>query len=215
MEGSLPVQAPLYATRAAALIRDRELARADVALLLRSAEEVHGDPLSAISRWRSERWLRVEAPGLTTLSEEAEREALELAPRLAQTLRMLRPRFGDIRSRWPETADVNRSYLTADAGRRLAEIADSTNAPPQTPIAIASRTYRAELLEQDWVTAEERARREVFAGVQTEEQFVAAYAQLERQSPLDAAPSLAAVWAAVALRPSAQEPVWFPGFGGP
>lgn len=215
MEGSLPVQAPLYATRAAALIRDRELARADVARLLRSAEVVHGDPLSAISHWRSERWLRVERPALLVLSEEAEREALELAPKLAQTLRMLRPRLGDVTAQRSETPDVNPSYLTHATARRLAEIADSTNLPPQTPIAIASRTYRIELFEQPWLTEAERMRREAFAGAVNEEQFVAAYAQLERLSPVDAAPSLAAVWAAVALRPSAQEPVWFPGFGGP
>lgn len=215
MEGSLPVQSPLYATRAAALIRDRELARADVARLLRSAAVVHGDPLSAISHWRSERWLRVESPGLMVMSEEAEREALELAPKLAQTLRMLRPRLGDVTARRSETPDVKGSYLTPAAARRLAEIADSTNLPPQTPIAIASRTYRIELLEQPWLTEDERVRRESFAAAQNEEQFVAAYAQLERLSPVDAAPSLAAVWAAVALRPSAQEPVWFPGFGGP
>jgi hypothetical protein len=215
MEGSLPAQAPLYATRAAALIRDRELARADVARLLRSAEVVHGDPLSAISKWRSERWLRVESPGLTALSEESEREALELAPKLAQTLRMLRPRLGDVTAQRQDQPDVHVSYLTTATARRLTAIADSTNMPPQAPIAIASRTYRVELLEQPWLTEAERASREAFAGTATEEEFVAAYAQLERLSPVDAAPSLAAVWAAVALRPSAQEPVWFPGFGGP
>ncbi|HEX2167192.1 MAG TPA: hypothetical protein VHG09_08120 [Longimicrobiales bacterium] len=215
MEGSLPEQSPLYATRVAALIRDRELARADVARLLRSAEVVHGDPLSAISHWRAERWLRVETPALTALTEEAEREALELAPRLAQTLRMLRPRLGDVRTHRQETPDVNPSYLTPETARRLAEIADSTNMPPQTPIGIASRTYSIELLEQPWLTETERQRREVFAAATDEEQFVAALAQLERLSPVDAAPSLAAVWAAVALRPTAQDPVWFPGFGGP
>ena len=215
MEGSLPAQSPLFATRAAALIRDRELARADVARLLRSAEVAHGDPLGAISQWRSERWLRVELPGLTVMSEEAEREALELAPRLAQTLRMLRPRLGDVTSHLAEEPDVNVSYLTPAAARRLAAIADSTAMPPQAPVAIASRTYRIELLEQAWLTEGERARREVFVEAATEEQFVAALAQLERLSPNDAAPSLAALWAAVALRPSAQDPVWFPGFGGP
>jgi hypothetical protein len=215
MEGSLPQQAPLYATRAAALIRDRELARADVARLLRSAEVVHGDPLSAIAKWRSERWLRVESPGLTTMSEESEREALELAPKLAQTLRMLRPRLGDVTAERQEEPDVNVSYLTPATARRLAELAESTPMPPQAPITIASRTYRVELLEQPWLTESERDRRHAFAGATTEEEFVAAHAQLQRLSPADAAPSLAVMWAAVALRPSAQEPVWFPGLGGP
>ncbi|MBR9990376.1 MAG: hypothetical protein KFH98_11505 [Gemmatimonadetes bacterium] len=215
MEGSLPVQAPLHATRAAAMVRDRELARADVARLLRSAEVVQGDPLGAVSRWRSERWLRVESPGLTATTEEAEREALELAPRLAQTLRTLRPRLGDVTARRQASPDVNASYLTPAVAVRLAEIADSTNMPPQAPIVIASRTYSLELLEQPWLTDVERSRRVTLAGSADEERFVAAYAQLERHSPVDAAPSLAAVWAAIALRPSAQEPVWFPGFDGP
>lgn len=215
MEGSLPAQAPLYATRAAALIRDRQLARDDVARLLRSAEVVHGDPLTAIAQWRTERWLRVESPALTALTEEAEREALELAPKLAQTLRMLRPRLGDLASHRPVAPDVNPSYLTPETAQRLAQIADSLNMPPQAPIAIAARTYRIELLDQSWLTAEEQERRATFTATDTEESFVAAYAQLERGSPHDAGPSLAAVWASVAMRPLAQEPVWFPGFGGP
>jgi hypothetical protein len=215
MEGSLPTQSPMYATRAAALIRDRELARADVARLLRSAEVVHGDPLNAISRWRSERWLAVESPTLAALSEETEREALELAPKLAQTLRMLRPRLGEVLEHRQTLPDVNASYLTEETAHRLAQIADSTNMPALAPVAIAARTYRIELLEQPWMTDDERERREVFIGLATEERFAAGYALLERPSPFDAGPSLAAVWAAVALRTLAQEPVWLPGFGGP
>jgi hypothetical protein len=215
MEGSLPSQSPMYATRAAAMIRDRELARSDVARLLRSAEAVHGDPLDAISRWRAERWLAVESPALEILSEETEREALELAPKLAQTLRMLRPRLGDVLTHRQTLPDVNASHLTRDVAARLAQIADSTSMPALAPVAIAARTYRIELLEQPWVEGAERARRAAFIDIATEEHFAAGYAQLERSSPFDAGPSLAAVWAAVALRTLAQEPVWMPGFGGP
>jgi hypothetical protein len=215
MEGSLPRQAPSHATRAAALIRDRELARADVARLLRSAEVAQGDPLRAIARWRSERWLHVEAPPMAPLSEESEREALELAPRLAQTLRMLGPRLADVTSTRPSAPDVNPSLLTADLAGRLALLSDATLLPPMAPVAIATRTYQQEMTNQHWLDDEERARRRDFARVQTEELFVASYAMLSRTSPHDATPSLMAVWAAVALRTHAQEPVWFPGFGGP
>lgn len=215
MEGSLPRQAPMHATRAAALIRDRALAGADVARLLRSAEVAHGDPLSAIAAWRSERWLRVESPAMGTLPEDSEREALELAPKLAQTLRMLRPRVGDLASLRRDAPDVNASLLTPATAERLAAIADSMNMPEQAPVAIAARSYRTELTEQPWLNDEERQLREAFVTSATEEHLVAAYARLERPSPYDAAPSLAVVSAAVAMRTLAQEPVWFPGFGGP
>lgn len=215
MEGSLPRQAGTHATRVAALIRDRELARADVVRLLRSAEAAQGDPLRAIARWRAERWLRVELPAMETLPPDVEREALELAPRLAQTLRMLGARLGDITSRRASAPDVNPSLLTPAVAQRLAAIVDSLQMPPQAPVAIATRTYQQELTQQPWLTEQERQKRAQLTRVQTEERLAATYAMLDRSSPHDAAPSLMTLWAAVALRTHAQEPVWFPGFGGP
>jgi hypothetical protein len=215
MEGSVSAQAPRTAARAAALIRDRELARNDVARLLRSAEAVQGDPLRAIARWRGERWFAVEAPAMTALPESVEREALELAPKLAQALRMLTPRLADLGAVRASAADVRPSLLEPHVARRLAYIADSTGMPPQAPLAIAARTYRQELIQQPWLSEDERERREAFTGLASEERFVAGFALLERPSPFDAAPSLAAMWAAVALRAYAQESIWFPGFSGP
>jgi hypothetical protein len=215
MEGSVSPSASRAAARAAALIRDRELARADVARLLRSAEVVQGDPLRAISRWRSERWFQVEAPPMTALPEAVENDALELAPKLAQAVRALTPRLSDVVLTRPAAPDVRPSLLTAAVAARLGELADSLNMPPQAPIAIAARTYRQELTEPSWLSEEERERRERFTRLRDEERFVAGHASLERPSPFDAAPSLAAVWAAVALRTYAQEGVWFPGSGGP
>jgi hypothetical protein len=215
MEGSLPSAAPRFATRAAALIRDRELARADVAQLLRSAEAVQGDPLRAIMRWRSERWFRVETPPMATLPPAVEREALELAPKLAHALRLLTPRAGELTASRPPRPDVRPSLLSHRVAIRLGELGDSLNMPPQAPVAIGARTYRQELGHGPWLDDDERIRRERFTRMADEERFVAAYAQLQRSSPHDAAPSLAAVWVAVAMRPYAQESVWFPGFGGP
>jgi hypothetical protein len=110
---------------------------------------------------------------------------------------------------------VNRPLLNHAAATRLAQIADSMSMPPQAPIAVAVRTLRNELTQQPWLGDDQRVQREAFAEIGQEERFVAAYALLERNSPRDAAPSLAVVNAAVGLRPYAQEPVWFPGFGGP
>jgi hypothetical protein len=215
MEGSVPEQAPRIAARTAALLRDRELARADVVRLLRSAEAAQDDPLRAIGRWRADRHFRVEAPALTALPESAEREALELAPRLAQSIRMLVPRLAEGTVARTAPAELRPSLLTPAVAARLEQIADSMNMPPQAPIAIAARTYRQELVRQPWLTDEERAERQRYSESTTEERFVARHGQLVRRSPWDAAPSLTALWAAVSLRPYAQEQVWFPGFGGP
>jgi hypothetical protein len=152
---------------------------------------------------------------MVALPETVERDALELAPKLAQALRMLTPRLAEITASRPAAPDVRPSLLLPHVAARLAEIAEATNMPPQAPIAIAARTYRSELTKQPWLGEEERARREHFMTLAQEEAFVAGYALLQRGSPTDAGPSLATVWAAVALRTYAQESVWFPGFGGP
>jgi hypothetical protein len=215
MEGSLPQGATRFATRAAAMVRDRELARRDAVRLLRSAEAVQGDPLRALVRWRTERWFEVEAPAMQPLAADGEREALELAPKLAQALRLLTPRLAGATATRPSGPDVRPSLLSPAVAERLAAISDSLNMPPQAPIAIATRMYARELELAPWLTDEKRARRVALLEARDEERFVAALGQLERSSPFDAAPSLAAVWAAVALRPYGQEAVWFPGFGGP
>jgi hypothetical protein len=214
MEGSVPDEAPRIAALAAALARDRELARADVARLLRSAELVQADPLRAIARWRAERHFQVEAPPMLPLTAAAEREALELAPKLVRAVRLLTPRLGEpavVRG----APDVRPSLLSTAAATRLAEIADSMNMPPLAPLAIAGRTYRQDLLRPQWLTDEERVQRQRYSEMNSEERFVAAHALLQRRVPQDAAPSLVALAAAVALRPYSQEAVWFPGFGGP
>jgi hypothetical protein len=216
LEGSLPPAAPRLAAHAAALVRDREVARQDAIRLLRSAEVAAGDPLRAIGRWRSERWFRVEAPVLETLPPEVEREAAELAPKLVQALRLLAPRLADALSARPAALPAVRpSLLEPAVAARLAVLSDSLNMPPRAPVAIALRAYVRELEHAPWLDADERERRRVLLEASDEERFVAALAQLERRSPFDAAPSLVALRAAVGLRAYAQAAVWFPGSGGP
>jgi len=215
MEHSVSPHAPVHAARVAALLRDRELAKRDVARLLRSAEAVQGDPLGAIPRWRAEHWLEVEAPPLAAVGSDVEEEALALAPSIVERLRVLGPRIGDLSGMRAERPAVRRTLLTNAVARRLASIADSMHAPPQAPVAIAARAYSAELVSGPWLTARDRSQRRLFSGIGDEEAYAAAYAQLTRLSPHDAAPSLSAVSAAVGLRAFAQEPVWFVGDGGP
>jgi hypothetical protein len=212
-EGSLGTRAPQIAAKAAALVRDREVAGADVLRLLRAAEQQGTDPLALLTVWRAERRFDVERPVLADLAQESEREAMEVAPRLAQALRALTPRLqGGERA----VLGVAPSLLGRAAAEQLRSSAETLNMPPQTPIVIAARMYRRELVEHPVLSAEQRTQRERFVeNAVTEERFAAEYALLRQQSPRDIAPQLTAMYAAVALRAYAQEVVWFPGSGGP
>jgi hypothetical protein len=212
-EGSIGTRAPQIAAKAAAMIRDRELARGDVLRLLRTAEQERLDPLMLLVTWRSERRFEVERPVLVELAQETEREAMEVAPRLAQALRTLTPKLEGT-ERTPSPASP--SLLGRAAAEQLRAAAEALNMPPQTPIVIASRMYRRELTEHPALTAGQRAERERFLETATsEERFAAEYALLSQHSPRDLGPQLTALYASVALRAYAQEPIWFPGFGGP
>jgi hypothetical protein len=194
-------------------VRDRELARGDVLRLLRAAEQQGVDPLALLTVWRTERRFDVERPVLGELAQESEREAMEVAPRLAQALRALTPKL-QAGERVPLTGAP--SLLGREAAERLREAAEALNMPPQTPVVIASRMYRRELIEHPVLSAEQRTQREHFAAsAVTEERFAAEYALLRQDSPRDIAPQLTAMYAAVALRAYAQESIWFPGMGGP
>src|SRR5690606_658983 len=88
-EGSLGENAPRIAARVAALVRDRELAMADAREVLDSARHSGTDALQLVQRWRAERRLRSETPFLAPLAGMVERHALDIAPRLAESLREL------------------------------------------------------------------------------------------------------------------------------
>lgn len=215
-EGSLPARAPDLAARAAALVRDRELAREDALRLLRAAESAGDDPLRLVQAWRAERKFAVEQPPMAVLSQASELHAMELAPRLARGLRELSLQLDQIRASRQRPAPAPAGVLSATVATRLIAIADSFNAPPQAPMGIAARLYRRELLEGVPLADDQRAAREEFiARATSEEQFVAHYASLSRRSAGDVGAALAAVAAATGLRPFGQEQVWFPGFGGP
>lgn len=215
-EGSLPPRAPELATRVAGLVRDRELARDDALRLLRTADSTGADPLRLVPVWRARRAFQVEQPPLAVLPQESELRAMELAPRLAASLRELMLRLDEIRPVRARMTPGATGVLSHAAALELGRLADSLDAPPQTPVVIAARMYRRELLELSILTTEQREDRERFADFGTsEERFVAAYSLLRRHAPYDLAPALAALTAATGLRAYAQEPPWYPGFGGP
>ena len=214
-EKSLAPRAPEIGARVAALVRDRELARNDAFRLLRAAQENGVDPLVLLRRWRAERRFEVEQPPMRLASAELEREAMDLAPRLAEALRELQARRPD-EATAPRYDQTDRGLLGRFAAERLAAVADSFDSPAQTPVVISARLYRKDLVEGPGLTADERERRARFvAEASNEERFAALHALLRRSSPGDVTPALAALSAAVALRAYAQEEVWFPGYGGP
>src|SRR5262245_19217767 len=84
--GSLGRRGPWLGTQAAALARDRVLARGDVIRLLATARRNRVDPLGLIPVWRLERRFAVERPLMDTLRSDVEREALEHVPAVTRAL---------------------------------------------------------------------------------------------------------------------------------
>jgi hypothetical protein len=215
-EGSVDAGAPALVAQAAALIRDRELARADARRLLRAAQEAGKDPVALVASWRSERRFEVEQPPLTPLGSEAEREAIEFSLRLARAVQALSPRLaagaGGARASRPGSA----SLLGPGAARALAEAATTLGGPPRTPVAVAVEAQRPEL-RVPWLTPEERsAWRRFLERSRDEEGLVAEYALLlDQVGDAATAAGEAVLGAAVGMRTYAQERIWFPGYGGP
>lgn len=212
-EGSVSRRASGLAAQAAALIGDREIARSDALRVLRAAAAEGADPMALIPQWRVDRRFEVEAPRRTALPLNVERDAMELAPRLAGALRALSPRLA---TSLPAT-QPRPTLLSPAAAERLAELASELQAPPQTPIIVGVSVHRRELLEPPRLSAaESEARGRFVERSRTEESLAAEYALLAHaRANRDPAAQLATLWAAVALRAYGQEEVWFPGFGGP
>lgn len=202
---------PELAAQAAALIRDRQVARADAERLVREAGATGRDPVELVPAWRAARRFQVERPLLAPLPLVVEREALELAPRLASAIREA-PRRATPNPA-PRAGEV--PLLGPDAALRLVEAADSLDMPPQSPVVVAIGIHERELFAAP-LDAATRAARERFAERATnEERLAAEHAILAASGPVGGPAARALLSAAVGLRPFAQERVWFPGFGGP
>ena len=215
-EGSVSGEAPLLIAQAAALIRDRELAREDARRLVRVAQEEGIDPIELVAEWRSERRFEVERPALAPLPAEAEREAIELALRLSRSVQGLGPRLAGHAPPVRGARGGAGSLLGVEAARVLAGVVGSFQAPPRTPVVVAVAARRVEAGVPGLGEGERGAWERFLARARDEEGLVAEYALL-----LDAVPDAvssaggAVLAAAVGMRTYAQERVWFPGFGGP
>lgn len=204
--------APITAAAAAALVRDRELAREDARELLREAWVRGEDPLVLLGTWRVARRFRVEQPLMEPLPAASELEAMEMAPKLAESIRELGSEHGD------SHADAERDEvpsLLGGAAGRLAEVVRDTHAPPQTPVVVSVASNRGQLLASPGLSRDERrARARFVARTNGEEALAAEHALVERAAPGETV-ARTTLAAAVALRAYAQETPWFQGDGGP
>ncbi|HEX2092148.1 MAG TPA: hypothetical protein VHG28_07080 [Longimicrobiaceae bacterium] len=204
--GDASPSAPMLAARAAALLRDRRLAREDARALLRAADSARASPLELIPAWRAGRRFRVEAPLLLPHGADAEREATRAALHLAAEVR------ATWRARAEPGAPRDPGLLGPGAAARLAALADSADLPPQPPVTVSVGAFRESLLAgapdgAPWRRFLERAG--------NEERFAAELALLRHAGIGGPGPGVVALAVAVSLRSYAQEPVWFPGLPAP
>ncbi len=211
-EHRVRASAPLTAASAAALVRDRELAREDARDLLRDAWVRGEDPLSLLVNWRVMRRFRVEQPTMGPLPQASELEAMELAPRLASRIAQLGKDGSPDDSE--ASSDENPSLL-GGAAWRLAQVAHATDAPPQTPVVVSLASGRGQLLGSSLLSrAERKARARFVERTSNEEELAAEHALVMSAAPGESV-ARTTLSAAVALRAYAQETPWFQGDGGP
>src|SRR5690606_38345148 len=135
---------PELAAQVAALIRDREVARADAERLLREAAATGRDPIDLVPSWRATRRFAVEQPLLAPLPLAAEREALDLAPRLASTIRDAAGRAANDAANGAAPRAGHVPLLGYAAAHRLVQVADSLDMPPQAPVVVAVALHERE-----------------------------------------------------------------------
>lgn len=199
--------------RAAAQIRDREVARRDLIALLREARDMELSPLRLLPTWRLARRFEVESPRLAVITPEKDGRAVEHAAGLLEQLR--ENAHSRLAMLVPEALEsTGMAAMPAPVGGTLARMGSVLEMPPQAPVIVAVSTLRHALVSEQGIGAAEQAARARFvARARNEETFVAEYALLGPEPGTQ--PALLALWAATTLRPYAQEKVWFPGWGGP
>jgi hypothetical protein len=191
-KGTLAPSAAGIATQAAALLRDRALAREDLVDLLADANQSHVDVPALIVARRAALALRVEQPALAPLTSEMRIEAMDAVPELVKALDSL------------DRVEVPAALTTASTpligpqfAARLAVLGEDQ--PPLAPVVVTLRGHANSGLRA------------------TNEETLAA-----ANAPLAIAPDstrrlsgLGLLAAAVALRSTAQDRPWFVGNGGP
>src|SRR5437868_2074251 len=204
-------QGDAIAAQAAALLRDRALAQADLRDLLRDADGRHVDPLGELVRRRRSRSFVVERPAGEPLDEQVQASAMAAVPRLLESIRALR-QATDSGSRAADGAYS--SLLGVASSARLVSL--GLTQPPEPPVAVTVRTHRSMLLAPDAPADIERARGQ-FASTSVNAETLAGEFGLLVSSgdTVRRTGALAVLAAATALRAMAQEEPWFAGLPAP
>ncbi|HEU4629623.1 MAG TPA: hypothetical protein VFS08_07740 [Gemmatimonadaceae bacterium] len=211
-EGLLRPAMQLVPARVAAQLRDRVLARADLLRLLHAAREERLDPVRLVPAWRMARRFAVERPILAPLDEAQEVRMMQLVPGLVAELRTAARGVGTVAAAATAAPDDS-VLLSPQAGARLAALPQAHALPPQSAVVVALRASEVRVLASDATERVRRSRQRFLDDATTEELLAAHYARLGKGRDRRAAG--ATLWAAVSLRPFAQEEPWFPGAGGP
>lgn len=218
-EGTVSQWSPAVTARAAAVARDREIARDDARTLLRAARAQGTDPLVLVPLWRSARRFQVEHPAIVPLTQDAEREALELVPRLTDAIRSTADALVLLADDSSSVLDdqPRRDHIADALARRFTEFAAAAELPPQAPVVVSVSAHRSRLMERrELDPSTRRARARFIDRAVNEETFAAEYALLRQSGgPAAGAPALAALATAVSLRAYAQEEAWWPGMPAP
>jgi hypothetical protein len=210
--GAVSVVAPV-----AALVRDRQSARADARQLVRAARTSATDPLALLVSWRRERQLAVERPATEVMAEALELEAMDRVPGLLDSIRAI-ARIASVDSSAPDRADVatrGSSAVLHDAPALRLAAGVALYGPPQAAIVAVVRHHGPALLAAAGVERRAAALQEFLDRAVNEESFAAEAARLASREGSGAATARLAVAAAAALRPYGQEVPWFPGDAGP
>lgn len=200
--------------QAAAIVRDREIARQDVGRLLQAAAVEGRPPLGMIAEWRAARRFASERPATETQHPAIERDALARVAPLLDSVRVLvaEGQRGERRIQSPVYG--RRPVLPRAAAERLAQ--ESGFLPPQGPVVVAMRTH-ADLLTA--AMPRTRASRRWIDGLASrvthDEALAAENARTVWNRVHSGAVARATLAAAVGMRAYAQESPWFPGDAGP
>lgn len=156
----------------------------------------------------------VEAPPMAPGPATIEREAMRMVPRLVGSIRTLGLQMEN--ELYAPRPPLSNPILQVHTALRLSALADSLNPAPQTPVIAVINAHREALLEPGPASSIARSLLAQFAArARNEEHFAAEYAIAIRAPGGASALPLTALGVAVAMRPYAQEEVWYPGFPFP
>lgn len=210
-EQTVSEQSDAIAAQVAALLRDRDLAQADLRELLHAAGVQHLDPLAELVRRRRARTLMVERPPAEPLDAELESEGLAAVPSLLDSIRALSRAATPGRRSAPV---ASAPLLGVGSSSRL--IAAGLGQPPEPPVAVTVRTHRSQLTGSEAAPEVERARSQFVTGSLNAETLAGEYDMLIASGDsARSAGALTVLAAATALRAMAQEAPWFPGSPSP